>query len=216
MFKNNFVKFCNAIGEPPTVVCEKIGLSRSTFSNWKDDSVPRRATLQKFADYFGITVDELLTDETPEIEATKKPPELQSNGTVLDQQNIFMIPLYENVSAGFGALAIDSIVDYIPMYFTSSYEAQETICIKVHGNSMCPKIEDGDIIQVHKQDSIDSGSVAVVLLDGDEALVKKVVYGNTWIELHSFNPMYKTMRFNNADVLRLRVVGLVKAVTKTM
>ena len=79
---------------------------------------------------------------------------------------------------------------------------------------MFPTIDDGDIIQVHKQTSVDSGSVAVVLIDGEEALVKKVVYGKEWIELHSFNPMYKIMRFNGRDVLRVRVVGLVKKVTK--
>lgn len=216
MFKENFIKLCNKRSEAPSVVCQKIGLSSAAFSKWQDDSVPRRATLQKFADYFGVTVDDLLSDRTQKIELKEKPLELQSNGTMLDQQNIFMIPLYENVSAGFGALAVDSIVDYIPHYFSSAYEAQETIFIKVRGDSMFPKIEDGDIIQVHKQDSVDSGQVAVVLLDNEEALVKKVVYGSTWIELHSFNPMYKTMRFNDENVLRIRVVGLVKAVTKTM
>ena len=73
MFKNNFVKLCNFVGEPPTVVCEKIGITRSAFSNWKDDSVPRRATLQKFADYFGITIDELLSDDPVQFLQKEKP-----------------------------------------------------------------------------------------------------------------------------------------------
>ena len=81
---------------------------------------------------------------------------------------------------------------------------------------MYPKIEDGDLIQVHKQDSIDSGEIAVVLLDGEEGLVKKVIYGPTWIELHSINPMYPVQRFEDADVLRLRVVGKVKGVFKAL
>lgn len=63
MFKKNFIRLCNNIGEAPTVVCQKIGLSSAAFSNWEDNSVPRKATLQKFADYFGITVEELLADE---------------------------------------------------------------------------------------------------------------------------------------------------------
>lgn len=125
-----------------------------------------------------------------------------------------MVPLFESVSAGFGALAINDVQDYVPLYFTSPIEAAETICIKVHGDSMSPKIEDGDIIQVHKQDSVDSGSLAVVLVDGDNGLVKKVLYGETWIELHSINPMYKPMRFNGPDVERVRVVGLVKKIIK--
>jgi len=55
-----------------------------------------------------------------------------------------------------------------------------------------------------------------VLLDGDEGLVKKVLYGDDWIELHSINPLYKTMRFEGAQVMRLRVVGLVRSVIKSV
>ena len=79
---------------------------------------------------------------------------------------------------------------------------------------MFPKIEDGDIVQVHKQESVDSGSIAVVLVDGDEGLVKRVSYGEDWIELQSINPMYQAMRFEGEDVLRVRVVGLVTQITK--
>ena len=60
-----------------------------------------------------------------------------------------------------------------------------------------------------------SRTLAVVLVDGEEGFVKKVVYGSDWIELHSFNPAYKTMRFTGADVQRISVVGLVKKVIKS-
>ena len=63
MFKENFIKYCNRINVPPTVVCQQIGLSAAAFSKWNDNSVPRRATLQKFADYFEVTIDELLSDD---------------------------------------------------------------------------------------------------------------------------------------------------------
>lgn len=128
---------------------------------------------------------------------------------VLPANNIYQIPVFSSVSAGFGAYACDEVVEYIPMIIENPYDAQDTIAIKVKGDSMYPKIEDGDIIVVRKQESVDSGSVAVLLLDGDEGLVKKVEYGPDWIELHSFNPEYMTRRFEGADVLRLRIVGLV-------
>ncbi len=63
MFKSNFIKLCNKKGVPPTVACRNIGLSAATFTTWSETSVPRRATLQKFADYFGVTVDDLLNEE---------------------------------------------------------------------------------------------------------------------------------------------------------
>jgi repressor LexA len=206
MFKENFIKLCAIRNESPSSVCKKIGISSAAFSQWTADTVPRKITLVKLADYFRCSVEDLLADNTEK----REPP----NTVFLDGQNVHMIPLFENVSAGFGALAINDIVDYIPLYITNPREAAETLCIKVTGDSMYPKIEEGDIIQVHKQDSVDSGDIAVVLLDGEDGRVKRVVYGETWIELHSINPMYKIMRFNGPDVLRVRVLGKVNKVIK--
>lgn len=140
---------------------------------------------------------------------------INSAFNVVDNKYLRSIPVYESVSAGFGAYADSRIVEYIPLFIKSDYEAQNTLCVKVIGDSMYPKIEDGDIIQVEKRDSVDSGKIAVVLVDGEEGFVKKVVYGSDWIELHSFNPAYKTMRFTGADVQRISVVGLVKKVIKS-
>ena len=134
----------------------------------------------------------------------------KSNISAVYKNHIRMIPVFESVSAGFGAYADNQILDYCPFIINSEKEAAETIAIRVSGDSMSPKIEDGDIIRVHKQESVDSGSIAVVLLDGEEGLVKKVVYGSDWIELHSINPYYPVRRFDGEEVLRLRVVGLVK------
>lgn len=210
MFKENFIRLCNKKNIAPTAVCLKLGIAKSTFSTWTEDSIPRQATLMKIADYFGVSVPYLLGEEQ------ETEPAVSSNAILLDTQNVRMIPLYSTVSAGFGAQAINYVEDYVPLYIESSHEARETICIKVQGDSMYPQIEDGDIIQVHKQDSVDSPSLAVVLIDGEDALVKKVVYGDTWIELHSVNPMYKTMRFNGSDVERVRVLGLVKKIIKNV
>lgn len=214
MFKDKFIYLCNQKKEAPSAVCMKLGLSNATYSKWTDESVPRRATLQRIADYFGVSVDYLRGTEQ-EKKATATIAE-KSNLIPLSQNNVYSVPIVENVSAGFGTLAINDIVDYMPLYFSSAYEAEETICIKVKGDSMFPKIEDGDIIQVHKQTSVDSGSIAVVLLDEEEGLVKKVVYGPDWIELHSINPMYPVQRFEGRDILRLRVVGLVKKIIKNV
>lgn len=63
MFKINFIKLCNKKGVPPTTACQSIGLSSTAFSKWGEDSVPRMATLQRAADYFGVTVEELLGTE---------------------------------------------------------------------------------------------------------------------------------------------------------
>lgn len=131
-------------------------------------------------------------------------------------ENIYKIPVFSSVSAGFGAYACSDVIDYMHLFIANPADVPEMICIKVTGDSMYPKIEDGDIIVVRKQDSVDSGSIAVVLVDGEDGFVKKVIYDNEIIELHSINPEYAPKIFKGAEVLRVRVVGLVKQVIKTL
>lgn len=208
MFWENFYFLCEKNNVKPLQVVKSLEIAHGNITNWKNGRVPSGKNLQKIADYFGVSVDYLLGNEDQ-----KKEEPLQKLYT-LDQNGIHMVPLFEDVSAGFGVLAENNVVDYIPLYFKSPIEADNTICIRVRGDSMYPKIEDGDVIQVHKQTSVDSGSIAVVLLDGAAGLVKKVEYGPDWIVLHSINPMYQPMRFEGADILRVKVLGLVKKIIK--
>ena len=214
MFKRNFIKLCSLKGESPSSVCKKVGITAAAFSQWDDKTIPRKITQQKIADYFGITIEELLSDEEPQKKSAPEKIENADKLFVLETQNIHMIPIFENVSAGFGVSAIDYITDYFPLFISNPHEAENTICIKVRGDSMSPKIEDGDMIQVLKQSYVDSDSIAVVMVDGENFLVKRVFLGETWIELRSENHLYKPMRFNGKDVERVSILGLVKKIIK--
>lgn len=207
MFWKNFASLCKQRGMSPSAVCHDLGLSATMVTKWKAGSHPRYTTATSIAEYFGITVEELLNGK-------KEKQDYGQALTVMDRHRVYMIPMYETVSAGFGALAVDHVVDYVPLAIQSVAEAKETICIKVSGDSMFPKIEDGDIVQVLKQETVPNGAIAVVLLDGDEGLVKRVAFGDSWIELQSINPMYKPIRFNGSAASRVRVVGLVKRIIK--
>ena len=187
-------------------LAERLGKSESAVRMWElGKSEPDIDTLRRVADLFGVATDDLLGKPSQK--------ETSNLGTVL-QGGIRMIPVYESVSAGFGAAARDDIIDYLPCYIPNDAEAEETLCIKVRGDSMYPKIEDGDVIQVRKQASVDSGSVAVILLDGEEGLVKRVVFGKNWLELQSINPMYPPMRFEGAEAMRVQIIGLVRKIIK--
>lgn len=186
-------------------LCRDLGFKYSTVSEWLSaNKYPRIDKIEMLAQYFGIKKSDL-------IEGTSSNAEIISTG-----ENIYKIPLFNSVSAGFGAYACSDIVDYIPLYINNPVDVPEMLCIKVEGNSMYPKIEDGDIIVVRKQDSVDSGSIAVVLVDGEEGFVKRVVYDNETIELQSINPEYEPKIFKGRDVLRVRVVGLVRQIIKTL
>lgn len=183
-------------------LAKRCHVSQGTVANWEAGTrTPDVETISMIATELNVTTDYLAGRERD-----------QTNiGAVFDE-NIRMIPVYESASAGLGAHAEDMIVDFCPFIIASEHEAAETIAIRVSGDSMSPKIEDGDIIRVHRQDTVDSGSIAVVLLDGEEGVVKRVLFGKNWVELQSINPNYPPRRFVGRDMERLRIVGLVKGV----
>ena len=204
MFWEKYLLCCEKINKSPTAVLTELGLSTTMASKWRNGSVPRETTLRKIANYFGVSVEYLKGEE----EST------ESEIVPLDQSNLRMIPLYGSVAAGFGAYASDDIQDYMPIYFHNPSEAQDTLCIMVKGDSMSPKIEDGDIIQVHKQDDVDNGQIAVVMVDDTEGYVKIVWHDNAGVDLQSINPNYPPMKFKGSDATRIRVVGLVTQIVK--
>lgn len=195
-----------------TTVFVESGVGKNFKSNLKTAN-PSLGKITLIANYLNTTV-EYLTGKTDIKEKPSKETGVKANAVFLNDEKICMIPVFESVSAGFGTQANDCIIEYMPCYIPNPAEINDYMCIKVTGDSMFPKIENGDIIQVHRQTSVDSGSIAVVLIDGEDGVVKRVEYGNDWIELHSINPMYPVRRFEGADVLRLRVVGLVKKIIK--
>lgn len=140
----------------------------------------------------------------------------ESNVEKIPLSKTYMRPLYDSVAAGLGVPADNTIVGYIPTYIQNAMEKEKYIWVNVQGDSMAPLIDDGSQILIRLQDTIDSGQVAVALIDGEEAVVKKVNYGDDWIELVSVNPYYPPRRFEKAEVQRVRFVGVVKKVSKDL
>lgn len=181
-----------------------VGVTDKAVSTWeKGTKTPRMGVIQKISEYFKIPKSAILDDDP-----------IESNATILPQEKIRMIPVYESVSAGFGSYADNYILEYIPLFISSDEEAKNTMCIKVQGNSMYPKIEDGDSIQVLKQDWCESGQVAVILIDGEDSVVKKIEYDKNSITLLSFNPEYAPRVFKGAERDRLKILGIVRKIIK--
>lgn len=80
MFYTNFVKLCNRKGIAPTAAAVEMGFHRSDATRWSKGAEPRRTTLEKVADYFGVTVSDLIGDDS----AQKEKPTAQGGGLISD------------------------------------------------------------------------------------------------------------------------------------
>ncbi|MGP1361096.1 MAG: helix-turn-helix domain-containing protein [Candidatus Fimenecus sp.] len=198
------------LGYTVDYVADKLHKNRATIYRYENNEIENLPTtiLEPLAKILKTTPAELMGWEAQADDNQKL--------YFLDKNKVYSIPIFESVSAGFGTTAINEIVDYIPLYIETKEEADNTICITVQGDSMSPKIDDGDLIQVRRQTTVDSGSVGVVLIDNEESLVKKIVYDHKSIDLISFNKRYQTMHFEGADLQRIQVLGLVKKVIKNI
>lgn len=137
------------------------------------------------------------------------------NASIPPSDKVHMIPIFGSVAAGFGAYADSDILGYMPLVVENSYDVENTLIIKVEGESMYPTICDGDKIVVRKQDSVDNGRIAVVMI-GDEAVVKRIECDKNKLILHSINPMFSPRVIEGEALADCRIVGLVQQVIKAV
>ncbi|EDO61436.1 putative repressor LexA [[Clostridium] leptum DSM 753] len=179
---------------------EKIGISQSTVGNWEAGSrEPNFKTMERIADFFGVSVDYLLGRET----VAGGPPEPSVPGSK-------WIPVIGTIPAGTPVEAIEDILDYEEI--TPQMASQgEHFALKIKGQSMEPKISDGDVVIVRKQDDCENGEIAVVLVNGDEATVKRIKKGPEGLMLIPNNPAYEPMFYSNAEIesLPVSIIGKV-------
>ena len=119
------------------------------------------------------------------------------------------IPVLGKVKAGYDYLAQENIIGYESI--DNVPDPENYYALQVTGDSMEPLFSDGDIAIVHKQDSFDSGNTCIILVNGDEATVKKVVKMDDGIDLIAMNPYYPVRHFtkNEMNEIPVKVIGKV-------
>ena len=140
---------------------------------------------------------------------------MPNNVEVADTSNYVNIPIIGRVAAGLSCFAETNITDYEPVNKNDVRGDEPFRFFSVLSVTVCIRFfMEGDLVLVRCQSSVDSGSYAVVMIDEEDGVVKKIVYGPDFIELHSINPMYPVRRFENEDVTRIRVFGLVREIKR--
>lgn len=174
-----------------------LGVAQNTICNWENGKrEPDYASVEKMIKHFSCTVEYLLGMR----DSIDSPPD--TGGTV--------IPVLGDVAAGIPIEAITDIVDYEEIDSAMARNG-DYFGLRIKGASMEPRMREGDVVIVRKQETADTGDTVVVLVNGDSATVKRIKYGADGITLISTNPSYDPMFFSASEVegLPVRVIGKV-------
>lgn len=191
------------------------GLKVSAISMYENGNrEPNFETLEIFADFFNVDMNVLLGREKKS-DTTKLLPTTQvveNTHASKSNRKIARVPLLGRVAAGIPIEAIENIEDYEEMYIPALEDPHDYFALRIVGHSMEPRIWNGDIVIVHKQSDVDSGQIAVVLVNGDDATVKQVKKSENGLTLIGLNPTVYSPHFYTADEvnsLPVRILGAV-------
>ena len=187
MFWNKFYDLCHSIQKSPNGVAKEIGVSSGSITSWKNGKVPHHDTLIKISNYFGVSVDYLLGN-------TDKPTSKKG----------IRIPVYGNVAAGIPMEAITDIEDYEEIDEETARKG-EYAALRIHGESMEPRMCDGDVVIVRLQEEIESGETAIVIVNGQDATCKKIKKTPEGIMLIPINPSFDPIFYTNKQIAELPV-----------
>ena len=121
------------------------------------------------------------------------------------------IPVLSRMTAGIPPEAIDEIIDYEEIPEVMARDG-EYFGLRIQGDSMEPKISNGDIVIVRKQDKADDGDLVIALVNGSDGCCKYLKKYSESIALVSTNPAYPPMYFSRDEVQQkpVRIVGRVR------
>lgn len=114
------------------------------------------------------------------------------------------------VAAGIPITAVEDIIDTEEITEALA-RTGEFFGLQIHGDSMEPRMCEGDVVIVRQQDDAESGDIVIVMVNGDDATCKRLRKYRDGIELISNNPAYKPMFFSNEDIINkpVKIIGKV-------
>lgn len=174
---------------------EKVGLTKKTIQRYENGEIKiDMDRLADIADALNVEVIQLLDGAESFF------------GLETDNIGVVSVPLVGRVCCGNGTLAYENIEEYIPVSKEFA-KGGEHFFLKAKGDSMNgARIEEGDLLLIRKQSSVENGEIAAVLID-DEAVLKKVYIREGQVILQSANPAYDPIFCKAED---LRIIGKLK------
>lgn len=183
------------------------GVSDKAVSSWESGlSIPRMGAIEKMASYFHVPKS-IIIDGTNSADTTIPPgflplPETES------------LPLVGRIACGTPILAEENVEGYVDV----PKSARATFVLLCQGDSMAPRIQDGDFVYVRKQSTVENGELAAVRI-GTEATLKRVYYSPDrpdQLFLQAENPAYPPMIYSGQELEDIAIEGKIVGIYRVV
>lgn len=182
-------------------ISQIFNVSMGAVGNWESGNrIPDSETLSRIADYFRVSVDYLLGRDTPSESAETVP------GLIAVRKQ--KIPVLGEIACGKPIFADEDREVYVSV-------SEDLVCdyaLIAKGDSMLPRIHDGDLVFIREMPVVENGRIAAVLID-DEATLKRVFFDP---EKHKLmlvpdNPAFQPFMYVGEELETVRILGLAVA-----
>ena len=175
----------------------QLGVTQQAVGKWETGrSTPDPATVARLAALLGTTTDVLLGVS----------PAPQDFGGPVGAYMESPVPVVGSVRAGYGALAFEEDYGTEP---APVKDPENYFYLVVKGDSMEPRIHDGDYALVRRQPTLNNGDLGVMVFDEGEGTLKRYIRRGNAVILQPFNPDYPEKVIRGADLERLYIAGKV-------
>lgn len=172
-------------------ICDAIGVKYTTLTDWvKGNSYPRIDKIELMANYFGISKSDLVEDHSIPL------------GGYEFTTGKYRIPIVATVAAGEPIYSEENIEGWID--YDKDPRGHIFAC-RIKGDSMSPRIQDGDVIIVDEESDWEDGDIILATVNGNDGTCKRIRKYADSIALLSLNPAYDPMIFSAEQVQTLPV-----------
>lgn len=184
-------------------VGDLVGVGKSTVRKWETGDIEnmKRDKIVKLAKALRVSPSYIMgiEDEKPQLETIP----------------VKKIPVVSKISAGMPIYTEENLIDYIYFATKNLNSNKEEFGLQVSGDSMDKLFQDGDVVVVEKDSTVENGQLGVVLVNGYNGTVKRIRYNNDQIILipESNNPSHYPQVYGKDD--EVKIVGRVVASVKT-
>lgn len=178
-------------------LAEKLGVSASTISMYEvGKREPDFEIEERIADFFNTDLNTLRGRDT----------EKRCHNSIKGVK----INVLGRVAAGLPIEAVENIIDTEEISEDMA-RTGEYFGLQIHGDSMEPRMYEGDVVIVRQQDDAESGDIVIAMINGHDATCKRLTKYSGGITLSSLNTKYEPMMFSNEEIVNkpVKIIGKV-------